>query len=123
MQISDHLKQALFYQKSLETDQFLESKSETLFQRPGKKSFIEVHYQQPEQQRLPSPAPVLDSKQDSQCSSMHPSLLDQSRCSSSDEDPPPTYDKSSRLLRQDILGLEDVKRIEMVSALVAALST
>lgn len=123
MQTSSYLKQALFYQSSHATDQFIQSKSEALFQCPGKKSFIEVHYQQPGQQKLPSPAAALDSRQDSGCSFVCPSPLDKSRSNSLDEDPPPTYDNSPGLLRQDILDLKDVQRIETVSTLIAALST
>ncbi|CAD6565853.1 MAG: hypothetical protein ASARMPRED_008012 [Alectoria sarmentosa] len=104
MQTSNYIKQALFYQPSHATYQYFESKSEALFQRPGKKSFIEVHHQQPGQQKLPSPAPVLDSKQDSDY-----------------VDPPPTYNKSPILLRQDILDPKDVQQIETVSALMVAL--
>ena len=121
MQTSNYIKQALFYQPSHATYQYFESKSEALFQRPGKKSFIEVHHQQPGQQKLPSPAPVLDSKQDSDCSSVRSSLLDRSHCSSLDVDPPPTYNKSPILLRQDILDPKDVQQIETVSALMVAL--
>lgn len=113
MQTSNYLKQALFYESNHATDQSIDIKSKVLFQCPGKKSFIEVHQQQPGQQKIPCPAPFLDSRQDSNCSSLRPSLLDQSRCSSLDEDPPPTYDDSPGLLRQDILDLEDVKKIEM----------
>lgn len=124
MQTSNYLKQTLFYQPSHATDQLFEGKSEALFQRPGKKSFIEVHHQQPRrQQKLPCPAPVLDSKQDSECSSVRPSVLEQSQCSSLDEDPPPIYDSSPGLLRQEILDLKDVRYIATVSALMVVLST
>lgn len=123
MQTSDYLEQALFYQTSLATDQFFDSRSEALFQRPGDKSFIEIYHQQPEQQRVPGPAPVLDNKQESHRFSVHPSLLGQSRCSSLDGDPPPTYDNSPGLLRQDILDLKDVQQVETVSVFVAAQST
>lgn len=123
MQTSNYLKQALFYKSSHEKDQCFEMKSEALFQRPGKNSFIEVHYQQPGQQKLPSPTPFLESVEESDCSSVRSFLLDQSCCSSLDEDPPPTYDNSPGLLRQDILDLKDVQQIETVSVRVAALST
>lgn len=123
MQTSNYLKQALFHQSSHETDRFFESKSEALFQRPGQNSFIEVHHQQPGQQTPPCSAPVQDSKQDSDCLSVRPSLLDQSRCSSLDEDPPPTYDNSPGLFRQDIVDLDDVQKIETVSIFIVALST
>ena len=119
MQISNYLEQALFYKSSHATDQSFECKSETLFQRPGNKSLIEVHYQQPGQQKLPSLAPFLNSQEKSVCSSVR---LSQSRCSSLDEDPPPTYDNSPGLFRQDILDLEDVQQVERVSVHVAALS-
>ena len=122
MQTSNYLKQEIFYKSSHMTDQCSESKCKALFQRPGKKSFIEVHYQQPRQQKLPDAAPFLDSEQDSDCSSVRPPLLDQSRCMSLDEDPPPTYDNSPGLLRQDILDLKDVLQIETVSVLMAAFS-
>ena len=124
MQTSNYLKQTLFYQPSHATEQFFEGKSEALFQFPGKKSFIEVHHQQPRrQQKFPSPAPVLDSKEESDYSSVHPSILEQSQCSSLDEDPPPIYDKSPGLLRQDIRDLKDVRYIATVSALMIVLIT
>lgn len=122
MQTSNYLIRALFYQLNHGTVQCLESRSEALFQRPGRKSFIEVHHQQPGQQGLPNSGVVLDDQQESDCSSVHPSLLGESRCVSSDEDLPPIYDNSPGLLRQDILELEDLQQIETVSALMAALS-
>ena len=115
MQTSDYLIHALFYERNYGTDQFLERKSEALFQRPGKESFIEVHSE------WPDPALVLDGKRVSNCSSVHTSLPDESHCSSLHEDPPPTYVHPG-LLRQEVLDLEDLQRIEMVSALMAALS-
>lgn len=123
MQTSNYLRQTLFHQPSHATYQLFESKSEALFQRPGKKSFIEVHHQRLGKQRLPSAAPVLDSEQDSDRSSLRSSLLDQSGCSALNDDPPPTYDNLPGLLRQDILNLKDVEQIETVSALVAASNT
>ncbi len=122
MQTSNYLKQALFYKSSHATDQFFESKSETLFQHSGKKSLIEVHYQQPGQQKLPSLTPFLNIQEESVRSSVRLSLLGQSQCSSLDEDPPPTYDNSPGLFRRDILDLEDVQQIERVSVHVAAFS-
>ena len=119
MQTSNYFKQALFHQSSHETDQFFESRSEALFQHPGNISFIEVHHQLPGQQELPDSAAVLDSVQDSDCP--RPFFLDVSGRSSLDEDPPPTYGNSPRLLKQRILDLKDVQKIEMVSALVSAL--
>ena len=122
MQTSNYLIRALFYQLNYGTVQYLESKSQALFQRPGEKSFIEVHHQQPGQQGLPNSGVVLDDEQESDYSSVDPSLLGESRCVSSDEDPPPTYDNSPGLLRQDILDLEDLQQIETVSILIAASS-
>ncbi len=121
MQTSDYLIQELFYQPNYATYHCLERKSEVLFQCPGAKSFIEIHHQQ--RQSISSPAIVLDDDRISDCSSRCPTLLDQSRCSSLDQDPPPTYDNSSALLRQDIRDLEDVQRVETVSALLIAWST
>lgn len=123
MQTSNYLKQALFHQSSHETDQFFESRSEALFQRPGKKSFIEVHHQLPGQQKLPNSKAVLGIVQDTDCPAVRPFFLDQSGRSSLDEDPPPTYGSSPRLHKQKILDLKDVQRIEMVSALVLVLRT
>lgn len=123
MQTSNYVKQALLYKSSHATDQSFESKTEALFQRPGLKPIIEVHHQGPRQQKLPGSAPVLDCRIDSDCSSVRPSPLDRSRCSYLNEDPPPTYDNSPGLLRQDIRDIKDVQQIETVSALVAALRT
>lgn len=122
MQTSNYLKQALFYQPSHATNQRFENKSEALFQHSGEQSFIEVHHQQPGQQRSQNSVPVLDSKENLDCSSVRTSLLDQSHCSSLDEEPPPTYENSPGLLRHEILDLKDVHQIETVSALMAALS-
>ena len=123
MHTSHYLEQAIFYQSSHATDQLLRSTSEALFQRPGQKSWIEVYYQQPMQQKLRSPAPALDCHQDSELSRIYPTLRDESRSSSLDVDPPPNYDNSPCLLRQDVLDLQDVQRIETVSALIAVFHT
>lgn len=112
MQTSNYVKQALLYKSSHATDQSFESKTEALFQRPGLKPIIEVHHQGPRQQKLPGSAPVLDCRIDSDCSSVRPSPLDRSRCSYLNEDPPPTYDNSPGLLRQDIRDIKDVQQIE-----------
>lgn len=122
MKTSSYLVQALFHQSNHATDQFLESRSEALFQRPGKTSFIEVHQQEPEQQELSRPALVLEDEEDSDCSIVRPCQLGQSRGTSLDEDPPPTYDNSPGLVRRDILDLKDVQYIEAVSALILAVS-
>ena len=113
MHTSHYLEQAIFYQSSHATNQLLRSTSDALFQRPGQKSWIEVYYQPPMQQKLPSPAPTLDCHQGS----------DLSRASTLDGDPPPTYDSSSCLRRHDVLDLQDVQRIETVSALIAVFHT
>ena len=122
MRTSEYLLQALFHQLSHATLQALESKSETLFQRPGKRSFIELYHQQPERQKqLRSPAFVLDDGPIPHRSSVCPSIIDQSWPNSL-EDPPPTYDNPPGLLRRDISDLRDVQRIEAVRALITALS-
>lgn len=123
MHTSHYLEQAIFYQSSHATDQLLESTSNALFQRPGQKSSIEVYYQQPMQQVLRSPAPAPDCQRSYDFSPVCLSLLDESRSNSSDGDPPPTYDNSPCLLRQDVLDLQDVQRIEMVSAPKAVFRT
>lgn len=120
MQTSNYLKQALFHQSSHETDRLFVSRSEALFQRPGKESFIEVHHQL---QKCPSQAAVLDGVQIFDYPSVRPCHLDQSGCSSLDEDPPPTYDNSPSLLRQCILDVKDVQKIETVRALMSTSRT
>ena len=118
MQTSDYLVRALFHQLNNGTDQFLEIKSETLFQRPGSKSFIEVHHQQQlGQQGPPSQTLFLDDKQEPRYCSVPSSLLEGSRCCSLNQDLQPTYDNSLGLLRQDILDLKVLQQIEKVSAL------
>ena len=123
MHTSHYLEQAIFYQPSHATDQLLRSTSEALFQRPGQKSWIEVYYQQPMQQKLRSSAPALDCRQGSELYPNFPSFLDESRSNSLDGDPPPTYESSPCLLRRVVLDLQDVQRIETVSALIAAFHT
>ena len=120
MQISNYLRQASLYRRSHVTDQFFESKVDALFQHVGGKSVIEVYHQPPP--KLPTPPVVLNDKQNSDCSPAHASFLDQSRHKSSDADPPPIYDRSPGLVRQDIVDLEDVQRIEKVSASLIAWS-
>ena len=124
MHTSNYLKQKFFHQSSHATNQLLESKLEALFQRPGQKSFIEVHYHQAVQQKFPTPATALDSiQQDSEVFCLCPSSVDQSFSSSLNGDPPPTYDSSPGLPRQDILYLQDIQRIERVSPPMAAFHT
>ena len=47
MKTSPYLEQTLFYEQNPATDQFYESRSDTLFQDPGKDAFIEIHEQLP----------------------------------------------------------------------------
>ena len=113
MQTSNYLKRVLFHQLNHVTDQYLEGKSEALFQRPGKESFIEVYYQQPEQQGIPSPVLALDD-----WTSVTSYFLDRSHCGSLDDGPWPTY---NNWLRQDIRDLKSLQQIESVSPSMAAL--
>ena len=120
MQTSNYLKRVLFHQLNHGTDQYLESKSEVLFQRPGKESFIEVYYQQPGQQEFHSSIPALDDEKasESEWTSVTSCFLDRSCCDSLDDDPRSTY---NNWLRHDIRDLKGVQQIESVSASVAVL--
>lgn len=121
MQISNYLKQTSLDSLSHVTDQFFESKIEALFQHRGGNSVIEVYYELPP--KLPTPAAALNEKQKSDCSPARASFLDQSRRNSLDTDPPPIYDHSPGLVRQEIVDLEDVQQIEKVSASLIAWAT
>ena len=120
MQTSNYLQQLLFHQLNHGTDQFLEIKSDALFQRPGKESFIEVYYQQPGQQGSPSPMLGLDDEKASEpeWTSVTSCFLDRSCCGSLEEDPRST---NRNWLRHDIRDLESLQQIESVSASMAVL--
>lgn len=117
MQTSNYILRVLLYQLNHETDQVLETKSEHLFQHPGNKSFIEVHYQQLGQQGFPNPILARNDNQESDCSLVPPYVLDKSLCNSLCEGLQSTCENSLGLLRQDILNLKDLQQIEKVSTL------
>ena len=120
MQTSNYLKQVLFHQLNHGTDQYLESKSEALFQRPGKESFIEVYNQQLGQQGFHSPVLALDDERasESEWTSVTPFILHGSCCDSLDDDPRSTY---NNWLRHDIRDSKGLQQIELVSASIAVL--
>ena len=120
MQTSKYLQRVLFHQLNHGTDQFLESKSEALFQRPGKESFIEIYHQRPGQQGFPSPILGLDDGKasESEWTSVNSCFLDRSCCGSLDDD---HWSADSNWLRHDIRDLESLQQIESVSASMAVL--
>ena len=123
MQTSSYLRRVLFHQLSQGTDQFLETKSKLLFQRPGGKSFIDIrHQQQPGQQGPFNHAYILDDEEALDWKLVAASPLSESCCSSLHKDPQPAYDDSPGLLQNDIRDHKDLQYIESVSASMAALS-
>ena len=120
MQTSNYLERVLFHQLNHCTDQYLENKSEALFQRPGKESFIEVYHQQPGQQGFHNPVLALDDEKAavSEWNSETSCSLERSCCDSPNDDPRSTY---NNWLRHDIRDLKGVQQIESVSTSMAVL--
>ena len=121
MQTSNYLKRVLFHQLNHGTDQYLESKSEALFQRPGKESFIEVYYQQPRQQGFPSPVLALDDEEasESEWTPVTSFFLDRSCCGSLDD----ARSTHNNWLRHDIRDLKGLEQIDSVSTSMAVLKS
>ena len=120
MQTSKYLKEVLFHQLNHGTYQYRESKSEALFQRPGKESFIEAYYQQPRQQEFPNPVLALDDEEasESEWTPVTSFFLDRSCCGSLEDVPRST---DNNWLRHHIRDLKGLQQIESVSASMAVL--